>query len=352
MENVEKSLKQMKIWEISIFTFIILNSCQGQSATEKKLDFGNFPTKSTTNKADTTGGIVYISYNNGLNWQNFSKGLPQKIQVGLGAIGVSENAIGLATKDSGIYLFDSIKNTWQSIPTDSVIIKSNIGSMFFFKERLLVGSQFGGIFSTNNQGKNWVNLNDGLANLTIRKFAEIDNKLFVGTNAGLFLFDEKTKKWNLEFNDKMLQVNGISATKENIYIATNKGAFTKLKNQSNWKHIFINKSLHNINSDENAIYAMVYNELFISTDKGKTWQSNQQGMPIDLYTFNVVKSDNSIFAGQWDGVYRKDNLSEKWTAFNNGLPDKFAITNMKTHKGRIIVSGNARKLHTGLRLEK
>lgn len=340
------------IGQISILILIIFNSCQGQSATEKAFNVGNFRVTALTNSTDTTGGIVYFSNNYGLSWINFSEGLPQKIQLGLGAIGISENLIGLATKDTGIYLFDSSKNTWKSMPTDPEVIKNNIGSMFFYKDHILVGTQTGGVFSTKNKGVSWSKLNNGLENLTIRRFVEIDNKLYIGTNAGLFVFDEKTNKWLLEFGHAMLQVNGIAATDENIYIATNRGAFATAKNQRTWQQILPNKALHNIYSDENTIYAMVYNELFISIDKGKTWQSNQDGMPSDLYTFNVVKNGNLIFAGQWDGVYRKDKLNQKWIAFNNGLPEKFAITNMKVHKGLIIVSGNARKLKDGMSIKK
>jgi hypothetical protein len=43
---------------------------------------------------------------------------------------------------------------------------------------------------------------------------------------------------------------------------------------------------------------MTYNELFSSADKGESWQSIQKGLPKELYTFNVIKNYNAVFAGQ------------------------------------------------------
>jgi photosystem II stability/assembly factor-like uncharacterized protein len=93
---------------------------------------------------------------------------------------------------------------------------------------------------------------------------------------------------------------------------------------------------------------MTYNELLSSTDKGLTWKNIQNGLPAKLYTFNVVKNGNSVFAGQWDGIYRKDSPDENWKLFSNGLPEKLAINNMKLYNGIIVVSGSERRLKKGL----
>ncbi len=149
-----------------------------------------------------------------------------------------------------------------------------------------------------------------------------------------------------------MQVNGITALDGSIFIGTNQGIFTNAEDQKNWKPILANRSIHNISSDNKVIYAMVYNELLSSVDKGQTWRNIQQGLPADLYTFNVIKNGNFLFAGQWDGVYRKDNALDTWKSYSKGLPEKFAITNMKLFNGIIVVTGNERKLKTGMSTSK
>src|SRR5690606_34075653 len=109
-------------------------------------------------------------------------------------------------------------------------------------------------------------------------------------------------QWDREYGHSTLQVNGITAFEGSIYIATNQGGFTSAIGKKDWKIIFSEGALHNISSDDKGIYAMMYNELFSSFDKGITWQSIQSGLPAELYTFNVIMIDNTLLAGQWDGV--------------------------------------------------
>lgn len=339
---------------IFIFLLVILNSCNGQTKTtvENKPTTINSDFVNQNTPTEKLDGIVYFSSDNGLTWKNTSDGLPEKKSIGLGGIAVSNSSLGITTNETGIYIFNFQKNIWENIPTDTKIIENNLKGLIFHNDEIYVGTQFGGIFSTKNQGKTWITKNLGLTNLTIRRFVEIESKLYAGTNDGLYSYDDLLNKWKLEYGESSLQVNGITELDGDIIIGTNQGAFNLDKESRKWKQIFSNVSLHNISAFENTIYAMTYNELFSSIDKGKSWQSIQKGLPKELYTFNVIKNNNSIFAGQWDGIYRKDNLTEDWKFTSNDLPSKFSATNLKTYKGILIISCAERKLKTGLTTEK
>jgi ligand-binding sensor domain-containing protein len=307
-----------------------ITACCGQSNSLKPVESDN--------------GIVYFSYDNGLSWKNASAGIPQKVSIGLGGIAVSTNLLGAATKEYGVYLYDFQKNVWTQCTPDTLMIKSNMGSLFFFKNAIFVGTQYGGIYYSNDRGKTWVLKNAGLGNLTIRRFAEIDNKLYAATNGGLYIFDEAAHKWELKFDNNSLQVNGITQFKENIYIATNQGVFKSDKKGENWSNVLPNHSVHNISSDDNTLYAMTYNALLLSSFEGKTWQNIQDGLPKGLYTFNVLNKNNTVFAGQWDGIYSKTSAHNAWILSSNGLPSKFAATNLKVYNHVLIISTSERKL--------
>jgi hypothetical protein len=96
---------------------------------------------------------------------------------------------------------------------------------------------------------------------------------------------------------------------------------------------------------------MSYNELLSSKD-GETWQSRQNGLPKNLYTFNVLNYNNIVFAGQWDGIYRKTNDSDKWEFSGKGLPSNFAVTNLKAINNILVISTSERKLKEGIIIEK
>ncbi|WP_439484368.1 FKBP-type peptidyl-prolyl cis-trans isomerase [Cyclobacterium plantarum] len=293
---------------------------------------------------------VYFSSNNGENWINKNNGLPESTTIS--SIATNENTIGILSKANGVYTFDFQNDSWKSIKTDKIIIENNPTRIALFKNNIYLGTQFGGVYYTKDKGEHWERINEGLDNLTIRRFQNIGNKLFVCTNAGLFSLSANNTTWENEFASDNMQVNGITIFDGNTYIGTTQGVFTSPIGKKNWKNVLSNYTLHNISADDKHIYAMTYNELLFSTDKGATWQSLQKGLPKELYTFNVIKNGNFVFAGQWDGIYRKNSDYETWQAYSNGLPSNLSITNMKLFKGTIVVSGNERELRKGMTTNK
>lgn len=310
------------------------------------------PTDTVNTPLEPSDGMVYFSTDHGLTWKNTSTGLPATTCIGLGGIAVSGNKLALLSKDSGLYFFDNQNERWMNVPTDPQLIESNPGALLFYKDRLYAGTQRGGVFFSPNEGKSWTKRNSGLGNLTIRKFAEIDHKIYAATNAGLYSYNDVRNEWELAYGNRTLQVNGIAELDGCVYIATNQGAFRSPIGKKDWQKIFSDGALHNISSDANTLYAMVYNELFSSSDKGTSWRRIQAGLPTQLYTFQVVRSGNTLLAGQWDGVYRKDNAFENWKFSSIGLPDRLAIANMISYNGAIVVSGSERSLRAGMTTHK
>jgi ligand-binding sensor domain-containing protein len=264
-------------------------------------------------------GIVYFSFDNGKTWENRSRGLPDNIF--LSDIAVSNDFLALATKQNGIFTFNFSAEVWQAVksfPTED----DEINALYVHKNTLLAGTKSNGIFISSDQGATWADNNAGLQNKTIRKLMVIGDIVYAGTNGGLYVFNPLTKKWKLEYGHAALQVNGIRELNGEIFIGTNQGAFRKKKME--WKPVMTNRSLHNIGSDRNNIYALTYSELFISSDQGATWRSDQKGMPDGMYTFQVTEKDNTVLAGQWDGVYIK-TATQGWKLSNKGLPSNFPI---------------------------
>lgn len=346
------SIKNLKTSAFILLIIFGTCQCQNKMADEenpKKTD----PEFTTQQKpAEKEDGIIYFSLDTGRNWINASKGLPQKVSIGLGGISTSSDLLGVATKENGIYLFDFEESDWISIPTDQEMLNSNIGAMILYNNDIYTGTQYGGVFFSNNKGKSWQTKNNGLGNLTIRRFAEIDGKLYVGTNDGLYSYNVLLNEWNLEYGQNSLQVNGITEFDGTIYIATNQGAFKFEMQTNNWRKVIYDSSLHNISAVDKTIYAMTYNELFSSDDKGETWQSDQKGLPRELYTFDVIEHANTLFAGQWDGVYSKTNSDLDWKLSSTGVPPKFAASNLTACNGILVITTSERKLRSGLTTER
>lgn len=336
-----------------LFILAILSSCNRPTKSilenESNIDNASEISNNSTIKND---GIIFFSSNNGLTWENQSEGLPENSAMGLGAIATSDTSLAIAVKNSGIYFFDFIDNRWNAIPTDKQILENNISPLIIYKGDIYVGTEQGGIYFTRNRGQSWMNLNKGLNQSPIRRFKEIENKLYVGTNSGFYVYNKSLNEWVLEYGNSTLQVTGITELNGNIFIGSNQGIFEKLKGQENWIPVLKEQPIHNINSIGGTIYAMTYDQLLSSNDNGLTWKNIQQGLPAKLYTFNVIENNNSVFASQWDGVYKKDKIGGNWIAISNGLPPEYAVPNIVSFKGTIIISGSERGLRKGMTTEK
>ncbi len=281
-------------------------------------------------------GIVFFSFDNGTTWESRSKGLPAGIF--LSDIAVGEEVLGLSTKQHGIFVFDEASGEWKGVKTNPAP-GDEVNVLYFFQGSMLAGTKESGIFISSNLGGSWAPYTQGLKNLTIRKLSAIDNRLYACTNDGLYVFDEATKSWKLEYGQSMLQVNGIKGLHGEIYLGTNKGVFKKKQSGGEWKQIMPNRSLHNISADRKNIYALTYSELFISPDKGMTWQSDQKGLPAGMYSFQVTEKDNTVLAGQWDGVYVK-TPSQGWKLSSQGLPYNFPVLELVV-SGDVLVVGSS-----------
>jgi ligand-binding sensor domain-containing protein len=335
---------------ITIFLIAMFCSCNSQTAGISKKEVQE-EVASIDKQTDTSDGVVYFSFDDGTSWVNKSQGLP--VDISITDIAISNEHLGISTKQNGIFLFDFQRNKWVSLELNPPI--EYLESLYFHQNKIFAGTQNSGVFISNDQGKTWASHNEGLGNLTIRKFAVIDHKVYVGTNGGLFSWNEKETMWKSEYGSNALQVNGITESAGEIYIGTNQGVYKTSKYFRDWKQVLPNRSLHNISSDGQTVYAMVYNELFFSYDKGFTWKSMQKGLPAQLYSFQVMKKDNVVLVGQWDGVYKRAasvSTNSGWEHSSKGLPSKFAVTEIKSFKNIVVIGCSERRLRKGMTTDK
>jgi hypothetical protein len=132
-----------------------------------------------------SAGLVYFSKNDGLDWENVGAGLPDSLSIGLGGIAVSEDLLGIATKEKGVYLFDEKAKEWHNLHTNEQMLKDQLGPLFFYSNHIFLGTQYGGVYFSNDLGKTWRLRNGGLSGKTIRRFVEINGVLYAATNEGL-----------------------------------------------------------------------------------------------------------------------------------------------------------------------
>ncbi|SDL66718.1 hypothetical protein SAMN05421823_107200 [Catalinimonas alkaloidigena] len=286
-------------------------------------------------------GLIYFSTDDGATWTNHSKGLPKALH--LSDMAASEAWLGVTTQEHGLFLYDFRRHVWQPTPTLPET-KHKLDALAFYHDSFFVGTQGSGVFLSTDEGQSWKPYNQGLSNLTIRRFTEIDHQLFVGTNEGLYVLDAAKHEWRAVYRTPHLQVNGITALDGEFYIGTNQGAFKSDQHRKQWQPIMADRALHNISTDGHTLYALAYNELFTSDDQGLTWISAQKGLPDGLYTFQVKRSHQAVLAGQWDGVYKRSAVTG-WTPSSRGMPLRFPVTELIVHQNLVVASSSSWSPH-------
>lgn len=278
------------------------------------------------------GGIVYFSSDNGNSWQNKSAGLPKGLF--LTDIASSKDRLAIATKQNGLFFYDPAGDQWKALGQKPTA--KNIDALALYNHRYFAGTHGDGVFASSD-GTNWKTVNQGLSSLVIRKLTQINQTLFAATNIGLYRFDAAKELWEKEFTSDGLQVNAVIEFNGRLHIATNRGAFKK--EGETWREIFGAGALHNIGSANGKLYAMAYNELFVLSADGKTWQSAQKGMADGWYTFHVKQSGTSVLAAQWDGIYKLGDQGG-WGPHSAGLPEKFPVTEFEIANGFMVAASS------------
>ncbi len=182
-----------------IFLLLLFSSCTKQNSSGNQLSspvetISKAPIydHSKDNEPSTNdNGIIFFSFDNGDSWENKSIGLPEGISST--DIATSDGLIGISTKQDGIFFYEFQANIWRR-SANNPPTPNNLDALIFFNDQLFVGAENAGIFISDIQGQSWRPYNKGLEDLTIRKFAVVNNKLFVGTNGGLYSLNEKENR--------------------------------------------------------------------------------------------------------------------------------------------------------------
>ena len=115
--------------------------------------------------------------------------------------------------------------------------------------------------------------------------------------------------------------------KGNLYTVDGMGDVYKLSNNENgWQRIFNIGSLNTpwsgnppIAKWNNILYLVPSNELFASTDDGKTWNSLYAWHEGYRYPVELVPTDQAFYLAFDNGIFRSEDTGKTWKAMDDGL---------------------------------
>ncbi|MBI4465512.1 MAG: hypothetical protein HY647_12470 [Acidobacteria bacterium] len=207
---------------------------------------------------------------------------------------------------------------------------------------LIHDGEFGGVFTTDDDGAGWQQLSQGLEGRDVLSLLALKTpaaKLLAGTPDGLFEYTEALRVWKNESRweaatgksskQASLKVRDLyqRRAEEPVYAATSKGLFYSTDSKS-WKPLGLDSNdgvyaVATLGDDGTTILAATSVGLQISRDGGQTWDRVplEGGQPLRVYRLTTHRSlPHEAFAGTEWGLFRSTDGGRSWQKFGRGIP--------------------------------
>ena len=280
--------------------------------------------KSTINKVFKTTNGIYFQTTKGLYEIDQGKSklfLSNEIinQNKLINIFDTNEGLILVTQKQGIFKYQNTILTKFITNIDAEIQQSNIySSQMLSDESIALGSISNGIFILSKEGKliYHITQNSGLSNNTaLSLFEDIDKNLWIGLDNGINCINLKSPIKSYLDNTGILGTTYASITHNNkLYIGTNQGLFCKdLNSTSKFEFVQNTKGqVWSLFSYQNTLFCGHDSGTFIINDKNATSIFAASG------TWKFVPSGNSnfILQGNYNGITVLEKKNNTWVFKN------------------------------------
>ena len=193
------------------------------------------------------------------------------------------------------------------------------------------------LYSSSNEGESWTIIGKGLPDsIIIKEIAGNNNYLAAATlGKGVFISSDFGENWyepnNNGLNEQTKYVYSIEMDPEYLFIGagTDANVFRSADLGNNWTafnnglpprfpihipyHIPYINTLVKLN---NILFACPdFDGIYLSDNKGESWQSNNQGLRENVYIWSISSSDSFYLATEWTGdrgIYRRNFNSSNW----------------------------------------
>ncbi|RPI18633.1 MAG: T9SS C-terminal target domain-containing protein [Ignavibacteriae bacterium] len=324
----------ISILKIVLILLILLTCCNSEAQwTQTNGPYGGIITSFAKSGNNIYGGVfedgVYLSTDNGLNWNKTAFGIRQV--TALATIG---STLLAGTRGSGLYRSTDNGQNWTLTSINNYWVSSLtvIGSTVYAGAGL-AGSIPRGLYKSTDEGLTW--------NLTSLTGAQVycitkinNNDLFTGTDLGVFFSSNSGQNWthilSSVFNIYTIAYNlpyiFAGTDNEGYYYSTNYGTNWQIGQQNYWTY-------RDLIVIDTKILGATSEGVYCSTNNGFNWTLVS---PVLQYN-KFLKSGTEIFAGSSsDGIYISVNNGSNWSKSSNGIRGEYIMSISASQRNSII----------------
>ncbi|SMG09973.1 Por secretion system C-terminal sorting domain-containing protein [Marivirga sericea] len=329
-------------WEEIEITGLDANGVRSMTATENSLIVGD-------------NGNIFVS-SDGISWNKSTL----NVNASILNMGVSGDSIYLTTSVGRFYYSKDEGLNWvlvQNTETDQFVRDIEL------LDNAIIMSTSEGIYSSYDNGNEWVNSNQGLQALEIESLASNGTYIFAGTERqGIFRYDTESNWTKMNFGLDALNaksIHNIVIVGDDVFIGTGGGVYRSSNFGTEWSRIsdlgtstldfdngkfvlgsggtgiyvssdtaktFVLSENNGLNIEtgyesillqgDTVVVSTRNGEMFLSQDLGHNW--TDVSITGDYYmTYDLHYSNDRLYAATSKGLLFSENLGESWAFLNN-----------------------------------
>jgi photosystem II stability/assembly factor-like uncharacterized protein len=201
-----------------------------------------------------------------------------------------------------------------------------VNSFVVSENTLFVGTRKG-IYSTTNDGENWIKASKGLPNgyVDVILFSN-DSYIFAFSTyggGGQFRSSDNGENWEIVYSEELKDeaTADIAFVDEYLFVATTQGIFRTTDNGENWEKVLTESGFFDLGVSGSNIFAGHFNKKGVirSTDYGESWSAVENGLDDTLSVKWFETNGQNIYVGTKSGIFGSTDGGENWTEMFTGL---------------------------------
>lgn len=209
-------------------------------------------------------------------------------------------------------------HTWRQLALDLPSGDEKIETLLATETCLWIVVPELGIRKSTDGGITWNWANEGLKSFQIHALLEQEEKLYAGTDAGIFVTTQTANQWQpLHRDGTPMNVRALFLQHQVIYAGTAEGEiYSSDNNGESWQTLTkgtLRKPIQTIVIKDQAIYVGTQGQgVYQSFDGGESWDSIKQGLG-SAFVHDLALSDEKILAATDAGLFFMEYEANQWT---------------------------------------
>ena len=280
--------------------------------------------------AGTDEGI-FVTGDNAANWNKI--GLTDYIVLSIAANG---NNLFAGTYGGGIFLSTDNGENWE--PVNKNLGYSDIWRMTSDEQKIVAGSYFNGVYISSDNGDSWENISTGLPNVQINDIILSNGNIIAALlHDSCYISINNGENWSA-IVDKYVDA---LAQKDSFVYASNSANIKISKDYGlTWgDYIRTTGAFESIAIGKDYIFGAERGGVYRSHDNGKTWENNFSSILKNVESLSMVTKNDSVLLGTWSGrLFRSIDSATTWEEINYPVLKKHWFSTLKNIGDTVFMS--------------